>query len=207
MMVRFKNHRSRIFLILSILVLVLALAACGGQGAGAPAAEPTAADSSSMQDMEMDSSGDMGDMSGMAMEPVGQTEWEGMTISLASSPPAEHTVFQGSENRQITPTSEDSLHLMVVLADAETGERIPYSSVWLTIEDADGTVVFDERMWPMISRAMGTHYGINVPLPAAGTYDVSVQVGPPQVARHAEYTDRWQEPYTFETELEWEGQE
>lgn len=204
MMARFKSHRSRIFLAVSLFVLLLSLAACGGQEAGAPAEQPTAADESSMQEMDMDGSGDM---SGMAMEPLAQTEWEGMTISLASSPPAEHTVFQGSESRMITPTPEDSMHMMVVLADAETGERIPYSSVWLTIEDANGNVVFDERMWPMISRAMGTHYGINVPLPAAGTYDVSVQVGPPQVARHTEYTDRWQEPYTFETQLEWEGQE
>ena len=55
---------------------------------------------------------------------------------------------------------------MVLLSDATTGVAIPYSSVWATISK-DGKIVFDERLWPMISRYMGPHYGNNVSLPGA----------------------------------------
>jgi hypothetical protein len=153
-------------------------------------------------DMEgMDSGGGMQGM----MQVLDRTVNEGMRIELATSVPTTFTIFQGDQSREVTPQPGDSMHLMTVLADDETGERIPYAEVWATITDAQGEIVFDERMWPMLSRGMGTHYGINVALPAPGTYDVSVQVGPPQAARHPEYTDRWTEPFTFETTLEWEG--
>lgn len=141
----------------------------------------------------------------MAMTTLGATTWEGMRISLASAAPTTFTLFQGDEVREVTPQPADSVHLMVVLADEETSERIPYAAVWVTVRDADENIVFDERMWPMISRAMGTHYGSNVPLPAAGTYAVAVQIGPPQAARHPEYADRWLEPFTFESSLGWDG--
>ena len=94
---------------------------------------------------------------------------------------------------------------MAVLADEQSGERIPYADVWVTLRDSDGSIVFDERMWPMLSRAMGTHYGINVSLPGAGTYDVDLQVGAPQGARHPEYADRWLEPTTFTMTYSWDG--
>lgn len=141
----------------------------------------------------------------MMMEVLDRTEWQGMRVELATSEPTTFTVFQGQDTREVTPTAEDSLHVMAVLADQETGERIPYANVWLSITDQEGEVVFDERMWPMLSRGMGTHYGINVPFPEAGTYDASVQIGPPQAARHPEYSDRWLEAFTFDTTIEWEG--
>lgn len=128
-----------------------------------------------------------------------------MRVEVATSEPTTFTIFQGDQSREVTPTADDSVHLMAVLADDQTGERIPYSEVWATITDAQGEVVFDERLWPMLSQGMGTHYGINVPLPGPGSYDVSMQVGPPQAARHPEYTDRWLEPFTFDTIIEWEG--
>ena len=53
---------------------------------------------------------------------------------------------------------------MIPLSDASTGVAIPYSSVWATISKG-GKIVFDERLWPMISRYMGPHYGNNVSLP------------------------------------------
>lgn len=140
----------------------------------------------------------------MQMTPLDETVWEGMVIRLATAPPATHSLFQGDAQSMITPTPEDSMHLMAVLSDEDTGERIPYANVWLTIKDEDGAVIFDERMWPMLSQAMGTHYGINVPLPGPGRFDAVVLVGPPQAARHPEYMERWLEPFTFETTVDWE---
>ncbi|MCL4239800.1 MAG: iron transporter [Dehalococcoidia bacterium] len=141
----------------------------------------------------------------MQMTPLDETTWEGMVIQLATAPPATHSVFQGDAQGMITPTAEDSIHLMAVLADEETSERIPYANVWVTVKDQDGTVLFDERMWPMLSQSMGMHYGINVPLPGLGQYKVSLLVGPPQAARHPEYMERWLESFTFETTFEWGG--
>lgn len=140
------------------------------------------------------------------MQPVASTTWEGMRISVARTEPSEFMIFQGRDNRRtVEPQPEDSVHLMAVLADAETGERIPYSTVWFTITDEDGNVVFDDRTWPMLSRNMGTHYGVNVGFPEPGTYRLEVQVGAPISARHPEYMDRWLEQFSFETEIEWEG--
>ena len=180
----------------------LGLTACGDDASSA-SGEPGSTASPSSDGMDgMSSEG--GGMQAM-MQVLDRTVNEGMRVEVATSEPTTFTVFQGDQSREVTPTDDDSVHLMAVLADDQTGERIPYSEVWATITDAQGEVVFDERMWPMISQGMGTHYGINVPLPGPGSYEVSVQVGPPQAARHPEYTDRWLEPFTFDTTLEWEG--
>jgi len=76
--------------------------------------------------------------------------------------------------------------------------------VWLTVRSG-GEVVFDERLWPMLSQQMGTHYGANVALDGPGTYTAEVQVGPPQNARHPEYADQWLEQFTWRSEFEWSG--
>lgn len=186
-------------------VTALTLAACGSDPSTSSEARqeaPNPEASSSPGEMQIGS--EDGGMQ-MMMQPLDKIVHEEMRIELASAEPATFTIFQGDQTREVTPGPDDSMHLMAVLADDETGERIPYSTVWATITDASGDVVFDERLWPMISRAMGTHYGINVALPGPGSYDVSVQVGPPQAARHPEYADRWQQPYTFETTIDWEG--
>lgn len=178
-----------------VAILSITLSGCGAGGGS-----PTAGRST---DPDMQEGGTQG--GAMMMEVLDRTEWQGMRVELATSEPTTFTVFQGQDTREVTPTAEDSLHVMAVLADQETGERIPYANVWLSITDQEGEVVFDERMWPMLSRGMGTHYGINVPFPEAGTYDASVQIGPPQAARHPEYSDRWLEAFTFDTTIEWEG--
>ncbi len=142
------------------------------------------------------------------MQGVGSTTWEGMRVSVARTEPSRFMIFQGQDSqRTVEPKPGDSVHLMAVLADAETGERIPYATVWFTITDDEGDIVFDDRTWPMLSQNMGTHYGVNVGFPEPGTYGLEVQVGPPIAARHPEYTDRWQEPFTFETQIEWEGEQ
>ena len=207
-----KTKRTKTVIGIALLAATaLGLTACGDDAsstAGGP--DSTAAAGTGGMD-DMSSEGGMDGMSsgggGMQamMQVLDRTVEEGMRVEVATSEPTTFTIFQGDQSREVTPTADDSLHLMALLADDKTGERIPYSEVWATVTDAEGEVVFDERLWPMLSQGMGTHYGINVPLPGPGTYDVSMQVGPPQAARHPEYTDRWTEPFTFETTLEWEG--
>ena len=90
-----------------------------------------------------------------------------MSIQARTSAPATFVLFDGTSQQLVRPTSKDSFHLMVLLSDATTGVAIPYSSVWATISKG-GKIVFDERLWPMISRYMGPHYGNNVDAPNGG---------------------------------------
>jgi Fe2+ transport protein len=138
----------------------------------------------------------------MAMVPVGQANWQGMTIAARTSAPATFILFDGQSQQVVRPTAKTSFHLMVLLSDASTGVAIPYSSVWATITKA-GKVVYDERLWPMISRYMGPHYGNNVALPSAGLYHLSLLVSPPVSARHLEYDHLWLQAHRVNLAFRW----
>ena len=127
----------------------------------------------------------------MAMVPVGQANWDGMTIAARTSAPATFIVLNGMNQQTLMkPTAKTSFHLMVLLSDEYTDVSIPYSSVWATITK-NGKVVYDDRLWPMISRYMGPHYGNNVDLPSGGLYKLTLLVSPPAAARHLEYSHLW----------------
>jgi len=79
---------------------------------------------------------------------------------------------------------------------------IPYASVWATIRQGARTP-FDGSLWPMISRYMGPHYGDDVSLPGAGTYQLTLLVSPPVSARHLEYRDVWLKPHTVSFTFHW----
>jgi len=138
----------------------------------------------------------------MAMVPLGQADWEGMSIEARTSAPATFELFNGTSQQLVRPTSKTSFHLMVLLSDKATGVAIPYSSVWATVKKGS-KIVFDERLWPMISRYMGPHYGNNVTLPSAGVYDVSLLVSPPVAARHIEYKGLWLKPHDVNMSFRW----
>jgi len=138
----------------------------------------------------------------MTMVPLGQATWDGMRIQARTSAPASFELFDGSSQQLVRPTATDSFHLMVTLADAQTNYAIPYSSVWATVKKG-GKVVFDERLWPMISRYMGPHYGNNVALPNAGLYHLTLLVSPPVAARHLEYKGLWLKPHRVNLTFRW----
>jgi hypothetical protein len=138
----------------------------------------------------------------MAMVPLGGATWEGMSIQARTSAPATFELFNGTAQQLVKPTAKDSFHLMVTLSDAATNVAIPYSSVWATITK-NGKIVFDERLWPMISRYMGPHYGNNVALPAAGLYHLTLLVSPPAAARHLEYKGLWLSPHRVGMTFRW----
>ncbi len=134
----------------------------------------------------------------MAITPIGQATWQGMKIQARVMAPSTFILLESGKQQMVKPTAKDSFHLMVLLNDAKSGTPIPYSSVWATITMngmSSAKPVFDERLWPMISQTMGVHYGINVPLPKAGTYRMTLLISPPAVARHMEYDNRWLKPH------------
>lgn len=138
----------------------------------------------------------------MAMVPLGQSVWDGMRIQARTSAPATFELFDGQSQQLVKPTAKDSFHLMVTLADAQSNYAIPYSSVWATVRKS-GRIVFDERLWPMVSRYMGPHYGINVALPGAGLYKLTLLVSPPVAARHIEYKGLWLKPHRVTMAFRW----
>jgi uncharacterized protein involved in high-affinity Fe2+ transport len=137
------------------------------------------------------------------MTPLGQANWDGMDIEARATAPLPFILFNGTSQEVVNPTAKTSFHLMVALNDGSTGYAIPYSSVWATITKA-GKIVFDERLWPMVSRYMGPHYGDNVDLPAAGVYHLTLLVSPPMAARHIEYKGLWLTPHRVSMVFHWE---
>jgi uncharacterized protein involved in high-affinity Fe2+ transport len=138
----------------------------------------------------------------MPMTPLGTATWQGMKIEAVRSSPVTFGVFTGTKMQLVKATKKDSFHLMVKLTDVHTKTPIPYASVWATIRKGS-KIVFDERQWPMLSAFMGVHYGNNVSLPGAGTYTLSLLIGPPQVARHPEYMKVWLKPHRVTFAFQW----
>jgi hypothetical protein len=135
---------------------------------------------------------------------LAQTEWQGMKIQAYATTAVPFMVYDGTGWNEVKPTKKTSFHLMVTLTDADTGVAIPYSTVWVTIAK-HGKVVYDERQYPMISRYMGPHYGNDVQVPGAGTYQLTLLVSPPVAARHIEYKSVWLAPHRATVSFHWNG--
>ena len=131
-------------------------------------------------------------------------DWQDMKISAMAMTAVPFVVYDGTSERTVKPTKSTTFHLMVYLNDARTNVPIPYASVWATIKQGS-KLVYDERMWPMISEYMGPHYGNDVHLPGKGTYQLTLLVSPPVSARHLEYQNVWLHPHRVNTTFTWSG--
>jgi hypothetical protein len=133
---------------------------------------------------------------------LGSAIWQGMKISVEATTPLPFVIYNGTSEQMVKPGPNASFHLMVMLSDAQTGVAIPYASVWATIKQK-GKTYYDARQWPMISRYMGPHYGNDVSVPGAGTYQLSLLVSPPVSARHVEYQKVWLHPHQVNLTFHW----
>jgi Fe2+ transport protein len=211
----------------TLLRSTLALGGLALLGGCASANKEAASTTSSTTATAMSSAGGAGSMAGMNMgsgsagstgsvnvataagtiKPVptqvlGTATWQGMKITAQAMTDVPFEVYNGTSAQVIKPPPNSSFHLMVMLNDSYTDVAIPYATVWATIRK-QGKVVFDERQWPMIARYMGPHYGNDVTLPGAGTYQLSLLISPPVSARHMEYADVWTEPHRVEFTFPW----
>lgn len=157
-------------------------------GSAAPAAATTG-------EMPMEH-GDMGADDEMAaamasMAELGMTKTDDMTIALMASSAERFFVAEGDRLREQTPSPDDDAHLMVALTDTESGIRLPDATVTARVSDADGETVFEGPLYPMVGRGMGMHYGENVDVGGAGTYEVALVVGSPRVGRHRALEKAW----------------
>ncbi|HWD73675.1 MAG TPA: iron transporter [Solirubrobacteraceae bacterium] len=130
--------------------------------------------------------------------------WQGMKVQARAMTAVPFVIYDGTSERMVKPGKNTAFHLMVDLNDSRTGVAIPYAGVWATIKRG-GKLVYDERLWPMISEYMGPHYGNDVSLPGKGTYQLSMLISPPVSARHVEYQNVWLHPHRVTTSFTWRG--
>jgi uncharacterized protein involved in high-affinity Fe2+ transport len=194
------------FLLLGVLIGALLVIAFGsGDTTSTPSATSSASNSSS-SGMNMGTGATSGASAGgikpVPMQQLGVADWQGMKITADAMTPVPFIVYNGTTSQEIKPAKNVSFHLMVQLNDAQTGVVIPYASVWATVTKGSA-MPFDDRLWPMISRYMGPHYGDDVSLPGAGTYKLTLLVSPPVSARHVEYQNVWLKPHQVTFTFHW----
>jgi hypothetical protein len=143
-----------------------------------------------------------GDINPVPTQQLGMAVWQGMRITADAMTAVPFLIYNGTTMQEVKPPKNVSFHLMVLLNDAQTNVVIPYASVWATITEGS-KIPFDESLWPMISRYMGPHYGNNVVLPGAGTYQLTLLISPPVSARHIEYQDVWLTPHKVSFTFHW----
>jgi len=195
----------------AIAAVAMLLAGCASaeKNLTVPSTATSASSSSSdgMAGMNMGSSTTTGSVSvdGVKAVPtqlLGAATWQGMKISAEATTPLPFVIYNGTSEQTVKAGPKASFHLMVMLSDAQTGVAIPYASVWATIS-RKGKIDYDARQWPMISRYMGPHYGNDVSVPGAGTYQLSLLVSPPVSARHVEYQNVWLHPHRVNLTFHW----
>jgi uncharacterized protein involved in high-affinity Fe2+ transport len=194
-------------LLLGVLIGALLVIAFGsGDTTSTPSATSSSAGNSSSSGMNMGTGATSGASAGgikpVPMQQLGVADWQGMKITADAMTPVPFIVYNGTTSQEIKPPKNTSFHLMVQLNDAQTGVVIPYASVWATVTKGSA-MPFDNRLWPMISRYMGPHYGDDVSLPGAGTYKLTLLVSPPVSARHVEYQNVWLKPHQVTFTFHW----
>ena len=195
------------FLLLGVLIGALLVIAFGsGDTTSTPSPAGSSASNSSGGGMNMGTSATSGASAGgikpVPMQQLGVADWQGMKITADAMTPVPFIVYNGTTSQEIKPAKNTSFHLMVQLNDIQTGVVIPYASVWATVTKGSA-MPFDNRLWPMISRYMGPHYGDDVSLPGAGTYKLTLLVSPPVSARHLEYQNVWLKPHQVTFTFHW----
>ncbi|NHN58962.1 MULTISPECIES: iron transporter [Halorussus] len=106
----------------------------------------------------------------------------------------------GSELSRHARRESDSVHLMAVVWDPETGTVLPEAGVSLEIRRGD-SLVSQEVIYPMLSQRMGAHYGANFQLPGDGTYTVKVSIGGMSIPRTGAFSGKFGEGASATVEL------
>lgn len=122
------------------------------------------------------------------------------TCALTYTYPHRFWLVTGRRRRKVTITQNDSVHLMPVVWDAETGIVPPDMNPQVKISK-DGSSVAQFAPWPMLAQPMGFHFGDNVQLDGAGTYTVELSIGAPSTRRTGSLADnQGRVSFTFEFE-------
>jgi hypothetical protein len=132
------------------------------------------------------------------MKMAGMQSAGGYRCVLTYTFPHRFWLVTGDRRERVEIEPDDSVHLMPVVWDAETGIVPPDINPQIRIT-RDGENVTQLAPWPMLSQPMGVHFGDNVKLDGDGTYRVDVSIGSPSTRRTGSLADnRGQASFTFE---------
>lgn len=160
----------------------------GGSAAGVPSQAAQEASASSMK-----------------MERLGSATAGDQKVELDVSEPVTFSVYEGERLVKHAPRRGENAHVMLLLSDAQSGDRLPDATITLRITDEAGKVVSSGPQYPMIGMGMGIHYGDNVTIPKAGKYVAQLVIGPPRIGRHSDVTDRWNTTTKASIPFTWNG--
>ena len=116
------------------------------------------------------------------MKMPGMKEQDGYKCALTYSYPHRFWLMKPNGITKVDIQPEDSIHLMPVVWDAQTGIVPPDVNPQLTITQ-NSEPVDQFAPWPMLSQPMGFHFGDNAQLQGDGTYSVEVSIGGPSTRR------------------------
>ena len=143
----------------------------------------------------------------VASKVLATADWQGMVIQARTMTPAPYVMVTDTANvikeTTVKPPKGTSFHLMIMLSDSHTQQPVAYASVWASIFNSTGKLIWQGSQIPMNSAYMGPHYGSNVSLPGAGSYKLKLLVTPPLGARHLEYANVWLKPHTVTESFTW----
>jgi|APHM01.1.fsa_nt_gi hypothetical protein len=144
------------------------------------------------------------------MNMIGVTNLGDLTVGLTYSYPHRFWTVKndgGEYIAQRTDVEQDnSVHLMAVPWDPETGTVLPNTglSVEITREDE---LVSEEVIYPMLSQRMGFHYGTNFSLIGDGIYDILLSVGGINVSRYGQFEGKFAKASTSTISFEFSKQD
>lgn len=145
-----------------------------------------------------------GDHGEMASVKLGTTTEGDVRVEVAAMKQAvPFTVAEGGKQRKHPPAPGDNAHVMVLVSDAESRDRLPDAAVTAQITGPGGVAVHNGPLYPMIGMGVGLHYGDNMKLAETGSYEAVIVVGPPQVGRHPESVERYDEPVRLVVPFDW----
>ncbi|EHN11220.1 hypothetical protein PAI11_19080 [Patulibacter medicamentivorans] len=140
----------------------------------------------------------------MSSVALGSASRAGLRVEVAAMRDAvTFTVAEGGRMRKHPPAPGDNAHVMVLVSDAESRDRLPDAAVTAQITGPGGAPVHNGPLYPMVGMGVGLHYGDNMRLARSGRYRASIVVGPPQVGRHPELADRYTKPVRLDVPFAW----
>lgn len=144
------------------------------------------------------------------MQMIGMGKAGGLTVGLMYS--YAHRFWtvdnDGGEfvSNMVPLQSDDSIHLMAVVWEPESGVVIPSTDVTVELTNDDG-VVYQEVVYPMFSQRMGVHYGDNVGLDGDDIYTAKVTVAGIPFERFGSFAGEFEQAATAEIQFDYrEGQ-
>lgn len=137
------------------------------------------------------------------MVPIG-TDTDGpIAATIQYSYPHRFWLLSGRDHSRVRIQPDDTLHLMVQLWAHDTDVILSGTSPRVTVESGDG-IVAERVFWPMLSQRMGFHYGDNLALDGAGTYEIRLEVPPTSDLLAGRFEQLLDGPARFQFTLDWQ---